>query len=214
MKLPIALVIDLLHRAPHVTLATQSAQLSGYPYATVIPNVLDRHHQPLLLVSALAEHTKNLQADPKVSLSVLDPAAPDAQTGARLSLIGDAERFTPDAATQARYLRYLPAAEAYLGLDFMFFRIVPRRLRFIAGVGQMGWFEHAEWATLPALSGEDEAAVLQRLEPVRPPSVEWLGADGFGIDYLQDGQRARFAFPEPVTSPERIVALADGRFTR
>lgn len=75
MKIELAPVIHLLHSAPHSTLATQSLQMPGYPYATVLPNVLDECHRPILLISALAEHTKNILADNKVSISVVESGA-------------------------------------------------------------------------------------------------------------------------------------------
>ena len=211
MKLPVDSLVHLLHGAPHITLATllpDSAALPGYPYATVVPNVLDRNHCPVLLVSALAEHTKNLLADSRVSLSVVEPEVRDVQTAARLTLVGDAERFTPDAALRERYLRYQPEAAPYLQLDFMFFRIVPRRIRYIAGLGQMGWFESADWAMLPILSAQDEASVLRQLELELPSSIELLGADCFGIDYAQDGRRCRFHTPINAPAGEPIAGLA------
>ena len=55
MKPVLEAVIDVLHGATYATLATQSTRLLGYPYATVVPSVLDECHRPLLLVSALAE---------------------------------------------------------------------------------------------------------------------------------------------------------------
>ena len=211
MKLPIEAVVHLLHSAPYATLATlttQSAQLPGYPYATVVPNVLDPNHCPLLLISALAEHTKNLLADPRVSLSVVDAEARDVQSAARLSLIGDVEPITPDAALQERYLRYQPEAAQYLQLDFLFFRIVPRRIRFIAGLGQMGWLESAEWTQLSTLAAQEEADLLQRLEPELPSSVELFGADCFGIDYAEDGRRSRFRCSPGAAAGAPIASLA------
>jgi len=211
MKLPIAPLIQLLHCAPAATLATlgtPSSSLAGYPYATVVPNVPGADHCPLLLISALAEHTKNLLADPRVSLSVVDPAGSDVQTASRFTLVGDAEHLPTNTVLAARYLRYLPEAAQYLQLDFMFFRIVPRRVRFIAGVGQMGWFESAEWTQLPTLAAADEAAVLAALEPACAPTVELLGVDCFGIDYKYKGVRQRGSFAAGPASPDTLAAQA------
>lgn len=141
MKLELAPVLELLHSVHASTLATQSLQMAGYPYATVVPNVLDEQHRPILLISALAEHTKNLVANPKVSISVTESGISNVQDGRRLTLVGDAEQFDASEGLKARYLRYQPAAEQYLMLDFMFFRILPKRLRYIGGVGRMGWVE-------------------------------------------------------------------------
>ena len=191
MKLELAPVLNLLHSAPASTLATQSIQMPGYPYATVVPNVLDEQHRPILLISALAEHTKNLLADPKVSISINESGITNVQDGQRLTLVGDAERFEPDQALITRYLRYVPAAEQYLALDFMFFRIRPKRLRYIGGVGKMGWVEAEDFDTATSLSLADEAALLAEAESVVPRNVTVLGIDGYGIDYVADGFRDR-----------------------
>lgn len=194
MKLVVEPVINLLHQAACSTLATQSAQLPGYPYATVVPNVLDECHRPLLLVSALAEHTKNLLADHRVSLSLLESGTANVQTAARITLLGDAEPFDPAELLTARYLRYLPDAAQYLELDFMFFRVNPKRVRFIAGVGKMGWLEAAQWAAVPSLSLAREGALVEIAQRVAPTGIRILGVDGYGIDYEADGFRDRQAF--------------------
>ena len=194
MKLVVEPVINLLHQAACSTLATQSAQLPGYPYATVVPNVLDECHRPLLLVSALAEHTKNLLADHRVSLSLLESGTANVQTSARITLLGDAEPFDPAELLTARYLRYLPDAAQYLELDFMFFRVNPKRVRFIAGGGKMGWLEAAQWAAVPSLSLAREGALVEIAQRAAPTGIRILGVDGYGIDYEADGFRDRQAF--------------------
>lgn len=194
MKLVVEPVINLLHQAACSTLATQSAQLPGYPYATVVPNVLDECHRPLLLVSALAEHTKNLLADHRISLSLLESGTANVQTAARITLLGDAEPFDPAELLTARYLRYLPDAAQYLELDFMFFRVNPKRVRFIAGVGKMGWLEAAQWAAVPSLSLAREGALVEIAQRAAPTGIRILGVDGYGIDYEADGFRDRQAF--------------------
>ncbi len=194
MKLAIEPAINLLHGAAYGTLATQSTQLPGYPYATLIPNVVDEYHRPLLLVSALAEHTRNLLADPRVSLSLLEPGAADVQAAARLTLLGDAERFEPGALLKARYQRYLPDAEQYLQLDFMFFRVIPRRLRHIGGIGRMGWLDAENLAAAPSLSLDAENTLLESAQAAAARGIAILGIDCFGIDYQSAGIRRRQAF--------------------
>lgn len=207
MKPAVEPVIDLLHGATYGMLATQSTRLPGYPYATVIPNVLDECHRPLLLVSALAEHTRNLLADPRLSLSLLEPNCDNVQTAARLTLIGDAEAFEPGDLLQARYLRYLPDAEQYLQLDFMFFRIIPKRLRSIAGLGRMGWLEADDFGSLPSLSLETEYRLLDSVQHAVPEGISIHGIDCYGIDYLADGLRRRLGFGETAVREEYLDAI-------
>jgi hypothetical protein len=207
MKPAVEPVIDLLHAATFGTLATQSVRLPGYPYATVIPNVLDECHRPLLLISALAEHTRNLLADPRLSLSLLEPNCANVQTAARLTLIGDAERFEPGDLLQARYLRYLPDAEQYLQLDFMFFRIAPKRLRPIAGLGRMGWLEADDFSLLPSISLETENRLLDSVQQAVPEGISILGIDRYGIDYQADGLRKRQGFGETAVREEHLETM-------
>jgi putative heme iron utilization protein len=75
VKIAPTAALQLLHGQHYATLATHAGQLPGYPYATVLPYVLDEQHRPLLLISALAEHTRNLLADGRCSLSVLEAGA-------------------------------------------------------------------------------------------------------------------------------------------
>ncbi|PKO80623.1 MAG: pyridoxamine 5'-phosphate oxidase [Betaproteobacteria bacterium HGW-Betaproteobacteria-13] len=211
MKLSPESALSLLHEAEFGTLATHSSQLPGYPYATVVPYVLDEGHQPVLCISALAEHTKNILADPRVSLSVILPGGEDVQDTARLTLVADAERVEPDEALRARYLRYLPKTEDLLALDFMFIRLRPKRIRYIGGVGRMGWVEEADWAALPVLPAGMEAQFLEETRSQLTAQVKLLGADCFGIDYEVKGERYRQRFPDAPLTAERF-ATAGPRF--
>ena len=208
MHIPTESALSLLHLCRFCTLATHSHQLLGYPFATAIPYALDAAHNPVLCISALAEHTKNVLADPRVSLSVVQPSADDVQDTARLTLVADAVRFEPDEALKARYLRYLPKTEDLLALDFMFFRLRPKRIRFIGGVGRMGWVEEAKWAALPVLPTQLEEQFLKDTPSQLNAQVKLLGADCFGIDYEVKGERHRQRFPDTPLSAERFAAAA------
>ncbi|HEX3171590.1 MAG TPA: pyridoxamine 5'-phosphate oxidase family protein, partial [Burkholderiales bacterium] len=78
-----------LRRFRHGVLSTLSKKFAGYPFGSVVPCVTDHAARPVILISGLAEHTKNIAADARVSLLVRD-ADIDPQEGARLTLIGDA----------------------------------------------------------------------------------------------------------------------------
>lgn len=206
MKTPIESALALLHEVPHGTIATQSSQMPGYPYATVVPCVMDEAHCPVFCISALAEHTKNILADPHSSLSVAKAEGNNIQAVARITLVGDTERFEPAPEMVERYLRYQPDAAEYLNLDFGFFRLRPARARFIAGVGKMGWMEAAEWNNLPTVALKDEAALLKTATLQAPAGIHLLGADCFGIDYEAKGIRQRQRFPTPVP-PEKLEEI-------
>lgn len=205
MKIELTPVIHLLHSAQHSTLASQSLQMPGYPYATVLPNVLDDYHRPVLLISALAEHTKNILANGRVSISIVEPGCDNVQAGARLSIIGDAEQFEADEALKSRYLRYLPDAEQYLMLDFMFFRIQPQRIRYIGGVGKMGWLE-ADALGQDSIGLNVEAGLLALASQHTQIGIRLLGIDNFGMDYCVDGQQKRLSFESPIRAEELLEA--------
>jgi len=208
-------------------LSTLSAQLGGYPFGSIVPFVLDRDCHPVILVSALAEHTRNLAADPRASLIVHD-YADDVQAGTRLTLAGDATRLPDDAGARPRYLRAFPAAERLLALgDFSFWAIAPRRLLFIRGFGRIDWIDVAGFAPPPDALVEAEEGIVAHMNAdhavaladccrhyhgVVPVAVAMTGIDCDGFDLRADGRLLRCEFPEPVTDAgrarEALVAMA------
>ncbi|GAB4061025.1 HugZ family protein [Uliginosibacterium sediminicola] len=208
MKIHPAEVATLLHSAEHATLATQSQQLPGYPYATAVPCVTDAAHCPILFVSLLAEHTRNLLADARSSLSLVAPEHGSVQAAPRLSLIGDCRPIDAPPLLVDRYLRYQPEAAQYLALDFRFFRLQPLRLRYIGGVGRMGWLEADDWQALDTLTLEDEAQLLRALSAELPEHIRLLGIDCYGLDCSLHGQRQRHRFALPSTQLEELAQAA------
>jgi len=214
MKIPLDAAIHLLHEPRHAVLASHSTQLPGYPYATAVPLVVDDYHRPLLLISALAEHTKNLLADPRASLAVCEDGQSSIQSAPRMTLIGNFERFDATPEDVGRYLRYQPEAEHYLQLDFMFFRLTIHRIRFITGIGKMGWLDAEDWNDAKHIALEEESRLLAFSETFAPQVVQLIGLDAYGVDYEIDGSRNRLRF-ETVLSvkelecclPERVSTL-------
>jgi putative heme iron utilization protein len=202
MTLTLNAVIQLLHQTSHGALATHSTQLPGYPYATVLPFVVDEQHCPVFLISGLAEHTKNLDADGRASFLVTETGAGDVLNGARMTLVGDVVAIEASPGLVTRYVRYFPDGQNYLALgDFRFFRFTPRRLRLIAGFGHMGWMEEDAWRAAAVLPLEDEYRQLGQLADVNRHGQRLLGLDRYGIDTEDQGRRRRWTFAEaPVAS--------------
>lgn len=131
----------LLRRGRVGALATLSQRLAGHPFATVVPYVPDHAARPLLLISALAEHTKNLRADSRASLMV-HAESEDVLAAARVTCAGRATCLAdPPPASVERYLRYLPKARPLLDFgDFAFYRIEPEALHWVGGSAtSSGW---------------------------------------------------------------------------
>jgi heme oxygenase (biliverdin-IX-beta and delta-forming) len=124
-------------------LSTISVHRAGFPFGSLMPYAISALGAPLLLLSALAAHTKNLLADPRASLYVGDRAASeDPVAGARVSLLGRAVRVADDdeADARARYVARHPRAEAYFALrDFALWQLVIEEARLISGFGSMRW---------------------------------------------------------------------------
>jgi putative heme iron utilization protein len=124
-------------------LSTLSVHRAGFPYGSLTPFAVSAQGRPLLLLSGLAAHTKNLLADPRACLFVGDrTAAADPLAGARVSLLGRAARVEPAAAgdARARYVTRHPQAEAYFQLsDFGLWELAIEEARLISGFGSMRW---------------------------------------------------------------------------
>jgi heme iron utilization protein len=136
---------ELLVAERQGVLATLSARRGGWPFASVAPYALTAEVEPLLLFSDLAEHTRNVRADPRASLLVQDSAAlHDPQAGSRLTLLGRVEPLSPDdlSAAQARYLERHPQSARYVTMaDFRLYVLRVKEARFIGGFGDMGWLD-------------------------------------------------------------------------
>jgi heme oxygenase (biliverdin-IX-beta and delta-forming) len=134
---------DLVAAERQGVLATISARLAGWPFASVAPYATTPQGEPLLLLSDLAEHTRNLRADPRASLLVQDShAGEDPQAAARVTLLGTAEVAEDLAEAQERYTAQHPQATQYLELkDFHLWVLRIREARFVNGFGDMGWLE-------------------------------------------------------------------------
>src|SRR6185295_12291531 len=108
--------------------------------------------------SDIAQHTKNIVADSRVSLTVVEKGeSDDVQAHGRVTVIGDARRVAGDDDIRERYFRYFPSARQYEQTHgFDFFRLEPVRIRFIGGFGQIFWQEPAAFITASPFSRADE----------------------------------------------------------
>jgi len=139
---PAATVRRLMREADRATLATAAA---GWPFASLVLAALDDVGEPLLLLSDLAEHAKNIKSEPRVSLLYDGTAGlDDPLTGPRVTVLGRA-RETTDTVRLDRFLARHPAAKLYAGFkDFRLYRIAVERAHLVAGFGKIHWVEAAE----------------------------------------------------------------------
>lgn len=190
-------------------LATLSARLDGHPFASVVPFMTDFDASPVLLVSRLAEHTRNIAFDARVSLMVHDSNA-DVQAAARLTIVGTCTRIDPGAPLRDRYLRLFPAAADLLALDFDFHRIEPIAIRYIGGFGRIHWLSPEVFADTGGIDDTIERDWLIRLNTHYAQALRDKGRavaiDCDGIDVAREDTVQRIAFAESATQSQALAA--------
>jgi heme iron utilization protein len=213
----------LLNHQSMGVLSTHSADVEGYPFGSIVPYVLDYDGLPTLLISELAQHTRNIKRNNKVSLTVFDQGADEPQASSRLTWIGEAEPIpTPGTETRLRYLRHFPSAESYFQThDFSFYRIHLRRARFIGGFGEIYWiepgamlvgnpFREAESRIVEHMNQDHQRALFhycEVLKSVKANAVSMTGIDSEGFDLLADGRKMRVDFDSPIHTVEEARAI-------
>lgn len=223
-------VRNLLRGLDRASLASALPVAGGaWPYASLVIVAVDHDLSPLLLLSDLAEHTRAIKADGRVSL-LFDGTAGLAQplTGPRVTVLGRAA-IIDDERLKRRFLARHPDAEMYAGFrDFHFYRVALERAHLVGGFGKIAWVEAAELlpeAPPPALVEAEEGIVSHMNEDhadavglyasklLKSPDTGWrlTGIDRDGVDLRSGGEIARLALPNPVTGPEEarkaLIAL-------
>ncbi len=210
----------LLHSYQGV-LSTHSQYMAGYPFGSVVPFCLDGDGHVIILISELAQHTKNLKADGHCSLLVL-AEGDDVQVAARLTLMSNAKPVAMaevDAIAQ-RYYRYFPQSQDFHNIhDFSFWRLESVKSRFIGGFGRIHWVEANHLAN--PFFGDSEADMVQHMNadhanalPLYCQQAKIVVADDaaitmVGIDsegfHLRVGDKIVYiAFPQTVHSPQQV----------
>jgi len=203
----------------------------GGPYASLVAVATLPDNVPLLLISRLARHTRNVAADARASLlfdgtgTHADPLA-----GSRVSLLGRLEPCAHPAAP-ARYLARHPDAATYVDFaDFVFHSFAIERAHFVGGFGRIVELGPADLMT--SLAGADgllaaEADILvhmnadhrdaislyaERLLGADPDDWHMTGIDPEGADLRAGGRALRLAFSRPIATPgqarEELARLA------
>jgi putative heme iron utilization protein len=151
----------LYGRERNAMLCTLSKKIDGWPFGSLTPYAVAATGEPIILISEIAEHTRNLREDARASLLVQDSqAADDPQAGARVTLMGYAIPVPPAFVEDARrrYLDLFPGSASYFEIhDFTLFQIKINRVRFIGGFGEIHWLDGGE-VTTPADSKSDPLA--------------------------------------------------------
>jgi putative heme iron utilization protein len=229
---PAKLARSLLRRRREGALATLMAG-SGDPYCSLVNVASDFDGAPILLISQLAVHTKNILADPRVSLMLDERAEGDPLEGARIMLLGRAEQVGASAlkTVRRRYLNAHPSAETFVDFkDFSFFRIKAGGMHLVAGFGRIVDLRPEQFLTdisdADALTDAEQGAIehmnadhreamnfyATRLIGAEPADWRCTGCDPDGIDLKAGVKTVRLDFPQRVTTAgelrEALVKLA------
>jgi putative heme iron utilization protein len=208
----------LLREARSGALATLMPA-AGDPYCSLVNVATAADGAPLLLISRLAVHTKNILADPRVSLMLDERKEGDPLEGARVMLMGTAA-VTDDPDARRRYLARQPEAEMFAGFaDFAVYRIALKAAHLVAGFGRIVDLTPQDVLTevtdaeallaaesdIVAHMNADHAETcrLYATTLLGAADGDWrcVGCDPDGLE-LQYGRTAlRLAFPQRVTSP-------------
>jgi putative heme iron utilization protein len=220
---------ELLLKEFRGVLSTHSQSMPGFPFGSVVPYCLDDQGRPLILISRIAQHTHNLQKDPKCSLLVGERGAEDVQAVGRVTVLAEAEKLQDAAAIEAaaqRYYRFFPESQSYHSAhDFDFWVLAPVRYRFIGGFGAIHWLD--EIALSNPFAGKAEASMVEHMNedhtkaiahyveltglPQTEPAV-LVGVDSEGM-HLRIGHGLHWLpFAKPCNTPtqvrEALVLLA------
>jgi heme iron utilization protein len=211
------------------TLATLTAD--GDPWASLVAYGLVGG-APVLCVSNLAEHGRNLANDPRASLSIVTPSSDaDPLATGRITLAGVVTRpvgADRDAA-RAAYLAAVPAARFYVEYsDFTLWVLGVDRVRWVGGYGRMDSTTGVQYlgaepdpvtpAAAPAIAhlNADHADALTAMAQAFGgyPDAEHAvctGIDRYGLDVRVHTPRGvaytRVGFPEPLHSSDQLRSV-------
>lgn len=210
-------------------LSTLSLEIAGYPFGSVITFVPDRRNRPVILISDLAQHTKNIKADARVSLTLIE-GGDDIQASGRVTIVGNAVKVEDevDDVAERFYRRFPHAIDYHRAHDFAFYRIEPVKARYIGGFGKIHWvgsdaiarpnpFEAlAETGMIEHMNADHADAMRDycRLFGFDPGATvpRMSAVDGEGFDLMLCKRLLRIDFETPVASTGEVraamVALA------
>jgi putative heme iron utilization protein len=214
-----------MHLGRTGSLSTFSRKQSGYPFGSVMPYGLDDQGRPVFLISTMAMHTQNLQANPRSSLLVTQPEAGGDPLGtSRVTLLGNVLPVAESEVAEARKLYLARYANSKYWVDFedfSFYRLDVVDVYYVGGFGVMGWVSAAEYCGAQpdplADAATDiikhvntdhaEALVLlaRAFAGIEAQEVTMTSVDRLGFQMrlkTQDGARGgRIAFLREVSSP-------------
>lgn len=209
-------------------LATMSTECPGFPFGSLVGYTVDELGRPLLCLSSLAEHSRNMAANPRASLMVAEhDGGNNLLALARVTLVGEMSRIDSEERAHAldRYLAAHPSAFYTSFQDFSVYRLEVAKVRYVGGFGRMSWVSAEQYATaepdtLVDAAGriiehmnEDHADALvdycRAFGGIDAASAELVGVDRYGMDVLatltgDDRRAVRVDFTERTDTTDAV----------
>jgi heme iron utilization protein len=218
-------VRTLVHVGRVGSLSTLSRKQEGFPFGSVMPYGLDDGGHPIFLISTMAMHTQNLQAEPRASLLITQPeSSGDPLGSSRVTLLGNVSPVPVVDVAEARSLYLTRHANSKYWVDFddfSFYRMDVIDVYYVGGFGVMGWVSAAEYyAGTPDPLVDSGPGIIQHMNADHHEAlillarafaaIESQEAAMTAVDHLgfhlrlktADGMRGtRIAFPREVSTP-------------
>jgi heme iron utilization protein len=158
----------LVYLARIGSLSTLSRKQPGFPFGSVMPYGLDNHGRPIFLISTMAMHTQNLQADPRASLLVSQEDVGGEPLGAsRITLVGNVLPVPDPELAEAREIYLARHANSKYWVDFedfSFYRMNVVDIYYVGGFGVMGWVSASEYDhSQPDPLADSMAEIIQHM---------------------------------------------------
>src|SRR5258708_5776641 len=169
------------------SLSTLSRKQPGFPFGSVMPYGLDARGRPIFLISSMAMHTQNLQADPRASLLVTQAdASGDPLGAARVTVIGNAAIIPQPEVAEARalYLERYANARYWVDFeDFSFHRMEVLDVYYVGGFGVMGWVQVTDYDEAePDPLADHAAAIIEHMNADHKDALVLLARSLAGIN--------------------------------
>ena len=200
-------------------LSTHSKANEGFPFGSVSTHISTTLGDIVFYISDLAQHTKNLLSNPKMSFTLYQSSdngnshtKNDPNANSRLTLLGNAEPIHKDDPNynniQNRFFAIHPSSRKYQNAhNFEFFKLSVSRARFIGGFGDIHWISEESWRP-PVMDWQDKAnQMIQHMNDdhvdamklistyfahIDPKTIVMVGLEPDGAYYQVDTMRTVF----------------------
>ncbi|MGC1168446.1 MAG: DUF2470 domain-containing protein [Candidatus Acidiferrales bacterium] len=191
------------------SLSTLSRKQPSFPFGSVMPYALDASANPIFLISTMAMHTQNIQADPHASLLVTQPDAEGDPLGSsRVTLLGNIALVPAAEKAQARELYLARHANSKYWVDFedfAFYRMEVVDVYYVGGFGVMGWVSAAEYYSAePDPLADSAAGIIQHMNADHAKSLVLIARAFAGIEAQEAAMTSvdRLGFHVRMKTPE------------